>query len=129
MPLALCVTCSQGESKQLSCDVEQASQAASRRQPTGMRPAHKTSSETSMLAEVRSVVEQMLAKPINPSQPLMEAGLDSLGAVELRTALGQKFNLELPATVTFDYPSAASLSRFLSSQTPANIAVCHPAIR
>ena len=73
-------------------------------------------------------MEQMLGKTVDPGQPLMEAGLDFLGAVELRTALGQKFNLELPATVTFDYPSAASLSRFLSSQTPANIAVrprCH----
>ena len=44
-----------------------------------------------------------------PDQPLMEAGLDSLGAVELRTALGAaKFSLDLPATVVFDHPSKAA---------------------
>ena len=81
------------------------------------------SSEASMLMGVTAVVEQMLGKVIDPSQPLIEAGLDSLGAVELRTALGQHFSLELPATVTFDHPSAASLSRFLATQTPANVVV------
>lgn len=94
----------------------------------GPHQMQQQSSEASMLVEVTAVVEQMLGKVIDPSQPLMEAGLDSLGAVELRTALGQRFNQELPGTVTFDYPSAASLSRFLASQTSANFAVslhCH----
>ncbi|KAK9803914.1 hypothetical protein WJX72_004698 [[Myrmecia] bisecta] len=50
---------------------------------------------------------------VDPNQPLMEAGLDSLGAVELRTALGNQFNIELPATVTFDYPSVSALSKYL----------------
>lgn len=48
----------------------------------------------------------------------MEAGLDSLGAVELRNALGAKFGTELPATVTFDYPSVSALARFLGDQAP-----------
>ena len=55
-----------------------------------------------------------------PTQPLMEAGLDSLGAVELRTALGSALGQELPATVTFDYPSVAALSRFLANQPVAS---------
>ena len=49
-------------------------------------------------------------------KPLMEAGMDSLGAVELRTALGAKFGIELPATITFDHPSVAALSGFLTGQ-------------
>ena len=48
----------------------------------------------------------------------MEAGLDSLGAVELRNALSAKFGAELPATLIFDYPSISALAGFLGSQLP-----------
>ena len=47
----------------------------------------------------------------------MEAGLDSIGAVELRNAVTAKFGVELPATVTFDYPSASALAGFIASKT------------
>ena len=46
-------------------------------------------------------------------QPLMDAGLDSLGAVELRTTLASRFAMDLPATLTFDYPTVRALSQYL----------------
>ena len=48
-------------------------------------------------------------------QPLMEAGLDSLGATELQAALGTAFSLELTATTSIDYPTSAALAAHISS--------------
>lgn len=47
----------------------------------------------------------------------MEAGLDSIGAVELRSLLGTAFGTELPATLTFDYPTTAALAGYLAART------------
>ena len=52
------------------------------------------------------------------AQPLMEAGLDSLGAVELRNALGARFGVDLPATLTFDHPSVSALAGYLGARMP-----------
>ena len=38
------------------------------------------------------------------------------GAVELRTALCSAFGLDLPATLTFDYPTVAALAGFIAPQ-------------
>lgn len=48
-------------------------------------------------------------------QPFMEAGLDSLGAVDLRNAMAAQFSIDIPASVTFDYPTVPGLARFISS--------------
>lgn len=49
----------------------------------------------------------------------LQAGLDSLGSVELRNALSARFELELPATAVFDYPSVAALAGFIARQLAA----------
>lgn len=49
-------------------------------------------------------------------QPLLEAGVDSLGAVELRNKLEANLATELPATVTFDYPTTSALASFLATR-------------
>ena len=48
-------------------------------------------------------------------QPLSEAGLDSLGTIELRNALSSAFNVDLPATLVFDYPSISQISDYIAS--------------
>ena len=45
----------------------------------------------------------------------MEAGLDSLGAVELRNTLAARFTKDLPATFIFDYPTADALAAYLAT--------------
>ena len=50
---------------------------------------------------------------IDPQQPLSEAGLDSLMAVELRDTIGRAVGRVLPATLLFDYPTLDALAHYL----------------
>ena len=49
-------------------------------------------------------------------QPLMAAGLDSLGAVELRNSLQSSFAIEMPSTLVFDYPTVMSMAGYIASR-------------
>ncbi len=46
----------------------------------------------------------------------MQAGLDSLGAVDLRNAISVKFAVDLPATAAFDHPTSSALAQIISSK-------------
>ena len=43
----------------------------------------------------------------------MESGLDSLGSVELWSSLASTFNMELPSTFAFDYPTIKAMTAFV----------------
>lgn len=59
---------------------------------------------------------------------LMSSGLDSLGAMELRSAINQRFSIELPATVAFDYPSIRALADHIVEQKRSSFASSRPAV-
>lgn len=58
-----------------------------------------------VLSALRSIVEDVVGSTVPDSEPLMSGGLDSLGAVELKSRLEARFDVTLPATVAFDYPT------------------------
>jgi acyl carrier protein len=67
---------------------------------------------------VLSTVEEVMnVANVGTEVPLMDAGMDSLSAVEFRTRLsGQLPGVKLPNTLVFDYPTVSSIVRFAFSQ-------------
>lgn len=68
--------------------------------------------------EVMDAIMSITGVEVGVDESLMNAGLDSLGAVELKNALETRVGLQLPGTLVFDYPTASALSTFIASQMP-----------
>ena len=64
-------------------------------------------------------VHEILGEAVDPEAPLSQSGLDSLGALELRSSLEQRMGSSLPATLLYDYPTAQQLAAFLQGSIVA----------
>lgn len=69
---------------------------------------------------VQTAVASILGVSVGTSEPLMAAGLDSLGAVELRSSLESSMGVQLPSTLVFDYPTIGSITEFLGQKLGGN---------
>lgn len=65
-------------------------------------------------SKLQEMVHNMFGFDVPATQPLMEAGLDSLSAAELRNTISTAFQAELPATVMFDYPTLDALTNYVT---------------
>jgi acyl transferase domain-containing protein/NADPH:quinone reductase-like Zn-dependent oxidoreductase len=62
---------------------------------------------------VLSLIEEIAGQTVSVDAPLMEAGIDSLGAVELRNQLQNAVGADVPSTLMFDHPTARELAAHL----------------
>lgn len=97
-------------------------------QPTGLQPGSSRTAavpvvtEAQAAAKISLLVSGLLGAEVGGEAPLMEAGLDSLSAVELRNSLEATFRMDLPATLMFDYPSIAALASFIATRAAESAA-------
>ena len=59
---------------------------------------------------VAGLAADVMGTAVEPDQALMEAGLDSLAAVELRNAVVARFGAAMPATLALDYPTLEAVA-------------------
>lgn len=64
--------------------------------------------------KIQQIATQVIGREIGLDEPLMDAGLDSLGGQEMKAQIEDEFAVELPATAAFDYPTVSVLG--ISSQ-------------
>uniref|UniRef100_A0A7S0B8A8 Carrier domain-containing protein n=1 Tax=Pyrodinium bahamense TaxID=73915 RepID=A0A7S0B8A8_9DINO len=75
-------------------------------------------------AELRDQVNQLVGVDDGDTAddtPLMDSGMDSLSSVEFRNTVAKEFKMNLPATLTFDFPSIKSLTEFIVEQSKADM--------
>jgi acyl transferase domain-containing protein len=76
-----------------------------------------------LLHRMRMLARQVLGlaadAPLPDDQPLLELGMDSLMAVDLRTRIAEALGRALPVTLLFDHPSLAALADHLLPDDPS----------
>lgn len=71
------------------------------------------------ISEIEEIVKDTAlsligVESLENDEPLMDAGLDSLAAVEFANAISKDFaGLQMPNTLMFDYPSVKTLTQFI----------------
>jgi len=68
------------------------------------------------IVEQLSAVLRLAAARIGRDTPLTRLGLDSLMSLEIRNRLERSFDLKLPPTLCFTYPSVVSLTDYLADE-------------
>ncbi|KDD71871.1 hypothetical protein H632_c4256p0, partial [Helicosporidium sp. ATCC 50920] len=83
--------------------------------PSSSSPPAAAPSVAGLLPRVLEVVGEILDEDLSQSAdtPLLVAGLDSMGATELRAKLQEVFGVPVPATIAFDAPTPRAVAEAL----------------
>ncbi len=67
---------------------------------------------------MRSIVGEALGdEEILLDLPLMDAGIDSLGAVAVRNSIGTAFaHLSVPSVLVFDHPTIRAIADYIAAE-------------
>ena len=96
------------------------------KQPTPSRPQENlqlkqlaaakagTRSQKALLDELTAIAAEVTGTTITADAPLMDSGLDSIGATELSNKISAHLKTELSPTLLFDHPSLRSIADALS---------------
>ena len=91
--------------------------AALRRRLAALPESERKEAMLSVVCEeVAVVLGAATLQSVSPVRSLKELGLDSLMAVELRNRLSARAEVQLPATLAFDYPTPARIAGLLSEK-------------
>lgn len=82
----------------------------SRSRPGASRGSPPATGRDEVQRRVAGIAAGVLGSAVDPGAPLMDAGLDSLGAVEFRAELAAAFGVELAPTAVLDYPTVSALA-------------------
>lgn len=93
--------------------------AARRGAGAGLAAASGADRKAAVLEQVQEAVRSIVGGSVAADEPLMAAGLDSLGAVELKNSLEGRLGVQLPGTLVFDYPTVSALASYLETVLPA----------
>merc|ERR1712139_20523 len=89
-----------------------AASAAVPAKPKGLDPV---ATEKKLIELVKQVLTD--DDDLQADMPFMEAGIDSLGSVQLVTDVGKAFQMPLAPSVVFDYPNVKSLTEHLVEES------------
>ena len=90
-----------------------------------MHPMKRPNGHT--VHDVHAIEEAIVGGSVDADAPLMEAGIDSLGAVELRNQLQSAMGgHSLSTTVVFDHPTARQLAALLQPMQQASAIAAAP---
>ena len=70
-------------------------------------------------ARVQEITSSVIGRDVEENEPLMDAGLDSLSGQEMKQRIEDEFEIDLPPTAAFDFPTVRDLAAFVADEIGA----------